>query len=113
MAKAAEWSARVAAWQASGLRAAEFCKGKDYSPKGLQWWSSHLRRASGRARKPVQAAPRLARVMRAAKAMPERPNKSLVVEVDGARVEVPVGADLALLAVVFNALRAHRAEARR
>ena len=113
MAKASEWTARVAAWQASGMSASEFCKGKDFSSKGLQWWSSHLRRRSAEARKRERAVPRLARVVPAPSGTSRRTSTSLVVEVEGARVEVPVGADAGLLSVVFDALRTRGAEARR
>jgi len=110
MAKEAVWVARVAAWRASGLSAAEFCKGKEYSLKGLQWWSSHLRRKSAAVREEARPAPRLARVVGAASATPSQSRPSLVVELDGARIEVPAGADRALLSMVLDALRARRAE---
>lgn len=40
--KKADWAKRVAAWRASGKSLREFCEGRDYSPKRLQWWAWHL-----------------------------------------------------------------------
>lgn len=36
------WLERVKAWQASGLDAAAFVKGKRFSTKALRWWAWKL-----------------------------------------------------------------------
>ncbi|HEX7479705.1 MAG TPA: hypothetical protein VF331_18020 [Polyangiales bacterium] len=106
MTKASEWLQRVAAWQASGLRAGEFCVGRDYSAKTLQWWSSRLRH--GRVAPTARGeAVRLARVVRSAVAVPPMAT-SIVIEVGGARVEVRPGVDRAALQVVLEVLSAAR-----
>lgn len=115
MAKASEWAKRVSSWQASGLSADEFARGKDFRAKTLQWWSSELRR---RARRDSRRAPvgtrssgpapvRFARVVTKRMA-PSRPTESglgsLVVRVVGAEIVVQRGFDADLLAEVVRAL---------
>jgi transposase len=99
MTKASEWAARVEAWRASGLSAQKYCAGREYSASTLLWWSSKLGRkgAVGGSRGEV----RFARVVQAASSETAR---TLVVQVGGARVEVPCGTDQATLAAVFEAL---------
>ena len=104
MAKASEWSQRVAAWQASGLSAREFCVGRDYPAKSLQWWSSRLRHRRVALPASADAMP-LARVVRRAGEAPPMAT-SIVVEVSGARVEVRAGVDRAALQLVLEVLSA-------
>ena len=104
MTKASEWAQRVAAWQASGLSAHDFCRGLEYTGKSLQWWSSRLRRR-GVATLPSDKRVPLARVIRSL-APPQPSAASVVVELAGARVELGAGADRATLVAVFEALRA-------
>jgi hypothetical protein len=62
-----KWALRVAAWQASGQNAAEFCKGREFSRWSLRTWArrfdeSELRRAPDQAAEAKQMA--FARVVR-------------------------------------------------
>ena len=101
MTKASEWSARVQAWRASGKRAADFCAGREYSAKSLQWWSSRLKRMPAQAE--VRRVP-LARVVRTPVGPHGVRSGILVVQLGAARVEVSAGVDRALLAMVLEAL---------
>ena len=65
MAKASEWSARVASWRASGLSAEEFCKGQVFSKKSLWAWSSVLQRKAKAEPRFTDSKVTLARVVRA------------------------------------------------
>lgn len=105
MAKASEWMERVDAWRASGLSAAEFCEGREYSAKGLLWWSSHFRR-HGKPARSGSTGVALARVVRSPveKATPQSASAAIVVRTKRARVEVRSGADQATLSAVFTAL---------
>jgi hypothetical protein len=106
MAKAAEWSERVAEWRASGMTAKEFCEGREYSAQNLLYWSSTLRRKSAAEQRPGRAVT-LARVVRSVR--PEssaRTPAAIVVRTRAARVEVRPGADAATLAVVLTTLGA-------
>ena len=93
----AKWAARVAAWRASGQTAPEFCRGKEFSPGGLRYWSSRLGRGE------VVSEVRMARVVRAV-APTESSASPIVVEVGGARVVVPQGFDPEALRAVFAVL---------
>ncbi len=93
MANAELWKKRVADWRASGLSAAEYCKGQEFTTGPLYRWSSRLAEAGRgeagaalplvqlvrgtkpRATSPVEAAPRATEV---------------IIEVQGARVVVRV-----------------------
>jgi hypothetical protein len=87
------------------MSAAEYCEGRDYTAKSLQWWASKLRRPVPSAQQSSVACPpvQLARVVRA----PSAPVRSgmVVVHLGGASIEVTNGADRATLAEVFEALR--------
>jgi hypothetical protein len=125
-----KWAARVEEWRSSGETAAAFCKGKDFSPGGLRYWSRRLRKraSSGegstervirvaavsksetRLRRGREAAPapgprsgevRLARVVRSAASEAETP---IVIEVGSARVGVTRGFDAATLRSVLAVL---------
>jgi transposase len=93
----AKWAARVAAWRSSGQTAPEFCKGKEFSPGGLRYWSSRL--GQGETTREV----RMARVVRA---VPEpAPIQSpIVVEIGGARIAVRRGFDKEALRAVLAVL---------
>ena len=103
MTKSAEWSARVDVWRSSGQSAAEFCAGRDYPAKSLQWWSSYLRRHGGRGPEKGKGV-RLARVVRAPAAVSPPQLAPIVVRVERVRIEVPAGVDRGTLAAVFAAL---------
>lgn len=105
MATEAEWIGRVDEWRTSGVGARDFCKGKDYPSRGLQWWASQLRRRSALRVAPAKPAVVLARVVRKMPVTPKAQSATLVVDLDGARVEVREGVDRELLSYVFNALR--------
>jgi transposase len=104
MSSKAEWTKRVEAWAASGKSAREFCEGRDYSPKSLQWWSWRLREA-----RPVKGARnqhvRFARVVRK-RGGGAAAGAGLVVHVGGARVEIGAAVDRTTLATVLDVLLA-------
>lgn len=87
------------------MSAAEYCEGREYSSKTLQWWASKLRRQVVPAQRSPMGAEllRLARVVRVPSA-PVPVAGKVIVHVGAARVEVPNGSDRATLAVVFQAL---------
>jgi transposase len=104
-----QWKKRVEAWRSSGLSAAEYCKGQEFTAGTLYRWSSRLAQAGGG--EAVHAVP-LARVVRETKLAPAVPGqltpcaRAVIIEVHGARVWVPSGADVATVTVVLEALRA-------
>jgi hypothetical protein len=104
MTKATEWAARLEAWRASGKSANEFCADHGYSAKNLVWWSSHFRRKSSPAAKRQRVM--LARVVRKPREVRPASAAAVVVQIGDARVEVPAGADRAVLMLVFEALTA-------
>lgn len=111
MAKASEWAERVKAWRASGKSAAEYCKGRDFSVKNLQWWSSHFQRNGMAARAPGTPRPvPLARVVRTRQESAPR-TTAIVVCVGDARVEVAAGVDRSALSAVLEALLGARGRA--
>ena len=105
MARASEWSARVAAWQASGLGAVEFSARHGYSAKLLQWWASQLRRRA-KTTGPTSKRVRFAKVLHPASPVLASKPSPIVVRFERASVEVPAGADATTLGAVFDALRA-------
>lgn len=108
MAKAATWAKRVEAWRASGLSAAEFSDGTDFTAGTLRWWSSRLgRAASVRPRFP------LARVVRRSPGDAAPRDCAILVEIAGARVFVPRGVDRDTLLIVLDALQVHSRDATR
>jgi hypothetical protein len=104
MVKKADWAKRVAAWRASGKSAREFCEGREYSPKRLQWWAWHLGR--GERAVPREASVEFARVVRQRDADAGGRADSIVVQVGAARIEVGARADRAALAAVLDAVLA-------
>jgi transposase len=105
MSSKAEWTKRVEAWTASGKSAREFCEGRDYSAKSLQWWGWHLRKAR-HAKGVRDEHVRFARVVRKRGAVAAAGAAGLVVHVGGARVEVGTAVDRAALAAVLDVLLA-------
>jgi hypothetical protein len=107
MSKAAEWSARVAEWRASGLTSKEFCKEREYSASHLLYWSSKLRSKNGDARQRPGRDVALARVVRRDQREPVvAPVAAVIVRTKRALVEVRPGVDRGTLAAVFEALGA-------
>lgn len=114
MAKASEWSSRVAAWRTSGQTSEEFCKGRDFTPGGLRHWAHRLGKTRSYTRRnaPViaSAAPvRLARVVRIPASetrhrAPVAGAVALTVELGSARILVPPGFDRATFAAVLDVL---------
>ena len=107
MAKRADWAKRVAAWHASGKSAGEFCEGRDYSPKRLQWWAWYLGRSGGERTVPRKASVEFARVVRKrAGDAGSRADSTIVVQVGPARIEVGPRADRTALSAVLDAVLA-------
>lgn len=103
MAKAEEWTKRVAEWRASGLKAKDFCAARGYSAKCLWHWSSKLGGSARTAgRKP---AVRLVRVARQRVTPPEAAASSMVMEFDGVRLTLQGRVDAASVRAVVAALR--------
>jgi hypothetical protein len=72
MADPEQWKKRVEAWRSSGLSAAEYCKGQEFTAGTLYRWSSRLAQAGGG--ETVYALP-LARVVRETKPAPTVPGQ--------------------------------------
>jgi hypothetical protein len=104
MAKAAEWTKRVAEWRASGLKAQEFCAGRGYSAKCLWRWSSKLGGTGGRA-STRKAAVRLMRVELQRAASTPSAASDMVVEMDGVRLTLHGQVDAQALRTVMTTLR--------
>lgn len=118
------WLERVVSWRASGVSAAAFCAGAEFSAGALRSWSSRFGREGKVARSPIgrrakkaEAGPgvRFARVVRAAAepepiAVPEatarllRTAPAVVVALGRARIEVWAGFDPSVLRAVVVAL---------
>lgn len=109
MANAELWRKRVADWRASGLSAAEYCKGQEFRTGPLYRWSSRL---AEQARGEVSAEVPLVRLVRAPALPATAPTQAapraaeVIIEVHGARVRVPSGADAATVRVALEALGA-------
>jgi len=101
-----EWKTYVAEWRASGLSAEEFCKQRGLSRTRLWAWSSRLRKAE---RSVSGGGVQLARVIRSG---PREDDRTVTVELHGARVVVRAGIDGATLAAVLEAVDALRRPAR-
>ena len=104
MANRAEWQERVSEWRASGLTAAQFCEGREFSRSALHWWSGQLRtnqRSTSGARAD-QASPSVAMArVETGRASVE----ALTIEIGSARIVVPRGVDHATLACALRALK--------
>ena len=100
----------MAAWRASGESAQKFAEGRDYTVHMLRYWA---RRIAEEAAASSEPSIRLARVVRApaeAAALPSATTRppvgaALVLEVGGARVQVPAGFERATLRAVLEVLR--------
>lgn len=104
MAKASEWSKRVAEWRASGLSAAKFCAAHGYSVKGLWHWSSKLGRANRTVSRP-RGVVHLARVVRAPVSEVVAESSNILVELGGARLTICGRVDAVALRTVVDSLR--------
>ena len=110
------WRERVAAWRASGLKLAEFCRGQEYTASGLGYWVRRLGRDSGRAGRGGKASVSLVRVVRTApsRTAPESsarggtgtsrctPDTMLVLELGTLSVRVPAHLEDKVLAALFS-----------
>jgi hypothetical protein len=100
----------VAAWRASGESAQKFAEGRDYTVHMLRYWA---RRIAEEAAASSEPSIRLARVVRTSAGAAPLPSATarqptgaaLVLEVGGARVQVPVGFERATLRAVLEVLR--------
>jgi hypothetical protein len=131
-----KWAARVEEWRASGATAAVFCKGKEFAPGCLRYWSSRLRKRaaqgaevqaarvvraaavsrsvtqSRRPRKGARSAPRPegreVRLARVVRSSASVVETPVVIEIGSARVGVRRGFDAATLRSVLDVLGAGR-----
>jgi hypothetical protein len=125
MSESRAWEQRVAAWRSSGLSAARFCAGRDFTETALRYWARRLgplgpTRGPG----PSEPAPaiRLARVERAAfpgraserpspapkptSAAPVVGGRGVVLAVGELRIAIEPGFDRATLAAVLEVVAA-------
>ena len=100
MADRTEWARRVSEWRRSGLTAAEFCRGRDFAVSTLRWYSSTLGEIEE-----VDETPEPEPAFAKLELRREHSPRVVIVELEGARVLVPEGADVDTLAGVFEALR--------
>lgn len=110
------WRERVAAWRASGLKLAEFCRGQEYTASGLGYWVRRLGRDSGRGGRAGKSSVSLVRVVRTApsKTAPQSsarggtgtargtPDTMLVLELGALSVRVPAHLEDKVLAALFS-----------
>ena len=107
MADEETWSKRVEAWRESGLRASEFCVGREFKVAQLYFWSSKLGSAPRRAGRETVL---LARVVRRPSEKRVTEDESevepplVMIELAGVRVFVPSGVERATLSAVLGAL---------
>jgi hypothetical protein len=102
-----KWAARVAEWRASELSAPAFSKGKGFSPSGLRYWGTRLRRAHKE--EPKSGGLRLARVVPAVKpAESDVAETPILIEIGGARLGVRRGFDAGALRAVLDVLGGER-----
>lgn len=109
MAGAKIWAERIIEWRASGLTAAKFADGRDFSAHQVWYWAAKMRREEARAA--AAAKPpgvRLARVLRIPRqTLAVRPTEALLsVELLGVRVFVPPGFDRATFSTVLDEIEA-------
>lgn len=103
------WKKRVEEWRASGLGAAEYCKGQVFTAGTLYRWSSRL---AEQARGELSAEVPLVRLVRAPEPQATAPAQTapraaeVIIEAHGARVLVPAGVDAATVRVALEALEA-------
>jgi hypothetical protein len=94
------WRKRVAEWRNSGQSAARFCELKSFSAGSLYGWSRRL----GPDCAEQSTAIRIARVERVIDGSSET-GPDITIELAGAKVRIPAGADADSVAVVLRALR--------
>jgi len=99
-----KWTARVAAWRASGQTAPAFCVGKEFKPGGLRYWASRLGRAGGGTVGGAAKGVRLARVVRASRSVEAVVETPILIEVGAARLGVRRGFDAGALRAVLDVL---------
>jgi transposase len=107
MANVELWKKRVADWRASGLSAAEYCKGQEFTTGPLYRWSSRLAETARGEGGPALPLVRLVRGTKPTATVPVEvaPRAAqVIIEVQGARVLVPPRADVATVGVVLEAL---------
>lgn len=97
MTNESKWTARLAAWRASGHSAARFCADKDYSESTLRYWASRLRDVE-----PTRPEVRIAKVVPASAAT--EAETPIVLEVGGVRVALRRGFDRDVLRDVLDAI---------
>lgn len=85
------------------MSAEKFCEGQEFTAKRLYDWSSRLHRRQAREAAPIQLA-RVVRRVEASMVPVSRSSDPVTVEVQGARILVPAGADARTLAVILEAL---------
>ena len=105
MTTAATWARRVREWRESGLSSPAFCTGRGYTPGALRHWAHRLAHAEG-LEPAVPERMRVARVVRERSAASGSP---IVVELGGARINVPAGVDRGARALVVEVLRSAEA----
>ncbi|MGI8496844.1 MAG: IS66 family insertion sequence element accessory protein TnpA [Gemmatimonadaceae bacterium] len=106
-----KWAERVAGWRESGLTSEKFCEGREFSADGLRHWAHKLGQTKPRRpkRKPKIA---IARVVTAPATAPTKPpasareavDRSIAIELEGARIVVRPGFDRATLAALIDVL---------
>ena len=103
----------MAAWRASGESAQKFAEGRDYTVHMLRYWARRIDEEQAALAASSEPSIRLARVVRAPKEAAPHPfeaarqptGAALVLEVGGARVQVPAGFERATLRAVLEVLR--------
>jgi transposase len=92
----AVWKERVQAWRSSGLPAAQFAKGKEFTYSALLYWAKRI---------PPEAARGFVRVIPTGSVAPRAETRSsLVLEVEGVSIRISRDFDRTLLADVVRAL---------
>jgi hypothetical protein len=95
-----KWAERVKAWKTSGETAPVFCDGKGFTPGGLRYWASQLRKIGGRAQ---AGEVRLARVVQGTR--PSLTEETpIMIELGAARLGVRRGFDPDALRAVLALL---------
>lgn len=100
-----KWTARIAAWKASGKSVREFAEGEGFAVSTFHWWVSRLKGT----RRKTASTPRVAMARVHRTASPKGNARACVfVEVAAARISVEPGFDADLLRDVVSALRGTR-----
>ena len=116
MADAKTWAERIAEWHASGLSAARFTEGRDFSAHQLWNWKSRLgkeaaaaeaKRTSGAVKQVDVRVARVVRMRRQTLALAST-GAPLSLEVCGMRLVVPPGFDRVTLSAVLDEMDTRR-----